>query len=77
MSVRIIAYLFAPCVLFFASFAMFAQWWTALIEICGLGVVAWKFADHYDKHNGAGKFDDRREIGDAIERYAQNYMSRD
>jgi hypothetical protein len=71
--VRVILYILAPFAVFFISFVGFARWWTALIEIGAIGVLAWRAAEHYDKHHRERKYDDHGHGSENIERYARTY----
>jgi hypothetical protein len=74
--VRVIVYILAPFATYFVSLIAFAQWWTALLEMAAIGLIALKAADHYDKHHMGGKYDDRRRNAEALNKYMQEYTRR-
>ncbi len=76
LAVKALAYLFIPYFVFFVSFLMFTRWWTALIELGVLGVLAWRLADHYDRHHEAHKFNTELHLmtrDTAIDKYLEAY----
>jgi hypothetical protein len=74
--VRVILYILAPFAAYFVSLIAFARWWTALLEMAALSLIALKAAGHYDKHHMGGKYDDRGRNTKALNKYVEEYKRR-
>ena len=75
-NVKVILYILAPFAAYFVSLIAFAQWWTALLAMGTIGLIALKAADHYDKHHIGRKYDVRGRNAQAIDRYVKEYTRR-